>query len=121
VGEEGLPVDMSTINSLQVGGVVDRPWLVVARVNEHEWADWTWPQFPAKVTRPMNNCLRPANIPRSACRTRPAFAQEAVDTPDCYRDAMPPTAASFIQTPKGVRRLLNDELAKKDLARGQLP
>jgi hypothetical protein len=110
--KKGYQSTCRTINSLQAGGVVDRPWLVVARVHEHEWADWTWPQFPAEVTRPMNNCLRPANIPRSAYRTSPAFAQEAVDAPDCDRDAMPPIAGSFIQTPKGVRRLLNDELAK---------
>jgi hypothetical protein len=53
----------------KVGGVVDRPWLVGARVQEQEWANWTWPSFPVEVTRPMNNCLRPANIPRSAYRT----------------------------------------------------
>jgi hypothetical protein len=48
--KKGYQSTCRTINALQVGGVVDRPWFVVARVHEHEWAEWTWPLFPAEVT-----------------------------------------------------------------------
>jgi hypothetical protein len=50
------------------------------------------------ITQPMNNCLRPANIPCSGYQISPACAQEVVDIPDCDRDAMPPNAGSFIPT-----------------------
>jgi hypothetical protein len=98
--KKGYQSTCQMINALQVGGVVNRPWLVVARVHEHEWAEWTWPLIPAEVTRPMNNCLRPANIPRSAYRTSP-FTQEVGDIPDSDHDDMPLLAGSFIRTLKG--------------------
>jgi hypothetical protein len=109
--KKGYQSTCRTINSLQVGGVVNRPWLVVVRVHKQEWAEWTWHLLPAEVTRPINNCLRPANIPRSAYRTSPSVL-EGVVLPDCDQDVMPPNAGSYIQTPKGRRRLSNDELAK---------
>jgi hypothetical protein len=68
--KKGYQSTFRTINSLLVGGVIDRARLVVARVHEHEWAEWTWPLFLVKVMRPMNTCLWPANIPPSAYPTR---------------------------------------------------
>jgi hypothetical protein len=43
--KKGYQSTCQTVNALQVGGVVDRPWLVVARVHKHEWAEWTCPYF----------------------------------------------------------------------------
>jgi hypothetical protein len=32
-----------TLNGLQVGGVVNRAWLVAVRVNASTWGQWAWP------------------------------------------------------------------------------
>jgi hypothetical protein len=47
--KEGYQSTCQTINALQVGGDVDRPWLVVAQVHKYEWAEWTCPLFPAQA------------------------------------------------------------------------
>ena len=99
-----------TVNSLQVGGVVDRSWLLVARVLECDWESWSWPDFPPSTIRPMNNCLRPAKIPWSAYRVGDVYQDTSI--PDCNKDPMPWRPGSVIQTRKGIWRLLHDELAK---------
>jgi hypothetical protein len=101
------------INALQVGGVVDRTWLVVAR---HHDKDLSWPEWPEKVTRPMQNCLRPTGIPKAAYRPDPKTAQARVPgqttPPRSEFDVMPFIPGSWIGTPRGVRRILNDEIAR---------
>jgi hypothetical protein len=98
-----------TLNGLQVGGVVDRAWLVVVRVNASTWGRWAWPDFPGVVVRPMSNCLRPTGIPRPAYRFSPT---PLAAVPHSDVDAMPTRPGSLIVTLQGARRLLNDELAK---------
>jgi hypothetical protein len=58
----------------------------------------------------MSNCLRPVGIPCAAYRT--SSDPDSPMIPHCDRDAMPAKPGSWISTSKGVRRLLNDEIAK---------
>jgi hypothetical protein len=64
----------------------------------------------------MNNCLRPANIPRAAYKPhfdtdeQKLLAHKSI--PHSDRDPMPAWPGSLIETQRGVRRLLNDELAR---------
>jgi hypothetical protein len=98
--QKGYQSTCRSLNSLQVGGVVDRTWLVVARVQDQEWAHWTWPIFPAAVSRPMNNCLRPVGIPRSAYQTSPNVGSDVV-VPDsqCHLPQAVSSNASGNPTP----------------------
>jgi hypothetical protein len=55
------------LNATQVGGIIDLDWLVVIQSRRNTvWQELTWPATGHVVNRPMNNCLRPANIPRAA-------------------------------------------------------
>jgi hypothetical protein len=103
----------SLLNALQVGGVVDRTWLIVVR---HTLKNLPWPEWHGKVTRPMQNCLRPVGIPRAAYRPDPkpgvASSSGRTDIPRSEYDAMPFIPGSLISTPRGTRRLMNDEIAR---------
>jgi hypothetical protein len=84
----------SMINATQVGGVVDRQWLMVARVRNDQPEGWTWPKFPEEIQRPMNNCLGPAGVPWSAFFSSQAnglISHHPLPStiPDCDVDAMP--------------------------------
>jgi hypothetical protein len=98
-----------TLNGLQVGGVVDRAWLVVIRANECTWGKWAWPDFPGAMIRPMSNCLWPTGVPRSAYHISSSIS---VAVPHSDKDAMPARPGCPIVTLQGTRRLRNDELAK---------
>jgi hypothetical protein len=106
----GYRSSCKTVNALQVGGVVDRHWLIVARVKNLYWKNWSWPEFPPEVVRPMNKCLRPTGVPASAYKA--ASNMRASDAPNSDSDAMPWIPGSFITTRQGTRRLMNDEIAK---------
>jgi hypothetical protein len=67
----GYESTCQTLNGLQVGGVVDRAWLVVVRANTLLWGLWAWPDFPEVVVGPMSKCLWPTGIPRSAYHCSP--------------------------------------------------
>jgi hypothetical protein len=97
---------------------VDRYWLVVVRDRrtDRKQTTWIWPTIGEEVSRPMNNCLRPMGIPYATYRrdlgTAKARLQHLKAIPHCERDPMPAWPGDLIETVKGVRRLLNDELAK---------
>jgi len=107
---EGYQTTCRTLNGLQVGGVVDRAWLVVARIPADALNGWAWPHFPAQVIRPMSNCLRPTGVPWSAYHVKPKHQDGPI--PHADEDSMPARPGSFIRTDQGTRRLLHDELAK---------
>jgi hypothetical protein len=105
------------INATQVGGVVDRRWLVVVRYrSEDDMHDTKWPELGEKVSRPMNNCLRPSGIPYAAYHKVQDIINDQTRPKPFTRhselDPMPPWPGHLIDTPKGVRRLLNDELTR---------
>jgi hypothetical protein len=105
------------INATQVGGVIDLVWLVVVRSKRTtDKQEFKWPNAGPEVSRPMNNCLQPTNIPRAAYKhqldTDAKKLLCPVVIPHCDRDPMPAWPGSWIDTPRGVRRLLNDELSK---------
>jgi hypothetical protein len=52
-------------NSTQVGGVVDRKWLLCMRVLRSAKLGNDWPDLPHEIPRPMANCLRPFGVPGS--------------------------------------------------------
>jgi len=103
----------SLLNALQVGGVVDRTWLIVVR---HRVKNLSWPEWHGKVTRPMQNCLKPVGIPKAAYRPDPhidvADGSGRTELPRSEYDSMPFIPGSLISTPRGTRRLLNDEIAR---------
>jgi hypothetical protein len=104
----------SLLNALQVGGVVDRTWLIVVR---HTAKNLSWPEWHGKkVTRPMQNCLKPVGIPKAAYRPEPninvADGSRRTELPQSEYDSMPFIPGSLISTPRGTRRLLNDEIAR---------
>jgi hypothetical protein len=105
------------INSTQVGGVVDRRWLVVIRYRSRKnERDLKWPNLGGEVTRPMNNCLRPNGIPYAAYRRCAPHNKSRSSIGDLIphsdKDSMPAWPGSLIETSRGVRRMLNDELAR---------
>lgn len=111
--EHGYGSTCSLLNALQVGGVVDRTWLVVAR---HIAKNLSWPEWHGTVIRPMQNCLKPVGIPKAAYRpdSNPDVARGSgrTDLPRSEYDAMPFIPGSLISTPRGTRRILNDEIAR---------
>jgi hypothetical protein len=67
--EQGYSTSCRNINSTQVGGVVDRYWLVVVRYRSTLLdPELEWPEVGEGVCRPMSNCLRPTGIPGTAYR-----------------------------------------------------
>jgi hypothetical protein len=107
---EGYQTTCQTVNGLQVGGVVDRAWLTVARIPADALNGWAWPHFPEPVTQPMSNCLRPTGVPWSAYHSSPNHHDGPI--PHVDEDSMPARPGSFIRTVRGMYRLLHDELAK---------
>jgi hypothetical protein len=64
---------------------------------------------PTVLARPMSNLLRPFGVPYKAFGRSQDKPQHA---PNAQYEPLPPWAGSWIQTTKGVRRLLADELAR---------
>jgi hypothetical protein len=89
------------LNSTQVGGVVDRPWLIVSRYrNPDGKKPWKWPATTEAVSRPMSNCLRPVDIPYSACRRDLDIVEAKLRSPepipDSGKDPMPAWPGCYI-------------------------
>jgi hypothetical protein len=113
----GYATNCRSINSTQVGGVVDRYWLVVVRYqNALQGSELEWPRIDEEVKCPMSNCLRTTGIPGSAfrydLRSDAAVLAYPGEIVDSERDSMPAWPGSLICTPRGTHRLLNDELAR---------
>jgi hypothetical protein len=105
------------LNATQVGGIIELDWLMVIHSRKNTiWQDLKWPAVGPVINRAMNNCLRPANIPRPSYKfDKQSDAQKLLHSgpiPHCGRDPMPAGPGRSIETQKGVRRLLNDELAR---------
>ena len=105
-GKLGYASTRRSVNATQVGGVVDRTWMICARYQQASQV-WTWPELSQNVIRPMANCLRFMGVPGSA------YLQVSDSTrlvPTFSEDAMPSNPGHPIRTERGVRRLLHDEL-----------
>ena len=107
--EKGYASSCITANATCAGGVVDRAWLIVARWKRSVREGWIWPELPTEVERPMVNCLRPVGVPWAAYRQVPTGSTD--DIPSARLNCMPAQPGAFINTDRGVRRLLHDELA----------
>jgi hypothetical protein len=95
------------INAVEVGGAINQERLLVARVHAFWNHLWTWGDLEAgeEVTRPMSNLLTPPGlVPRHLYDHR---SQRVV--PDAQVDPMPCYIGAWIQTEKGVRRLMPEE------------
>jgi hypothetical protein len=105
-----LGYDSSCIsaNATQVGGVVDRKWVICARTLQRAKTGWTWPELPQEVTRPMANCLRYVGVPGLAYRHVPQDSCHPL--PNAQTDCMPAMPGAIIKTERGSRMLLHDEL-----------
>jgi hypothetical protein len=96
------------VHAAETGGAVDQSKLVVIRALPSIEQDLVWPLLLPKVTRLMANCLQPVGIPQRAFLAGPALEWE----PSALLDPMPSTPGRIIQTDRGRRRLLKDELAQ---------
>jgi hypothetical protein len=115
--ELGYQSNCCIVNATQVGGVVNRPWLIVVRYHENFLRTrWLWLPITEEIRRPMDNCLRPTGIPFAAYRTDLQTAKARLahpsSIPDSEKDPMPAYTGQLITTPRGTRRLRNDELAR---------
>jgi hypothetical protein len=95
-------------NSTQVGGVVDRKWLMCSRILRKSQIGPGWPTVPQEVIRPMANCLRYVGVPGAAYRYIPLQSQRLI--PNVATECMSPQPGASIRTTRGVRRLWHDEL-----------
>jgi hypothetical protein len=96
------------VHAGETGGAVDQSKLVVVRALPDIEQGLVWPQLLPKVVWPMANCLRPTGIPQRAFFSGPALEWE----PSAQLDPMTSTPGRIIQTDRGRRRLLKDELAR---------
>jgi hypothetical protein len=115
--QQGYSTSCKNLNSTQVGGVVDRYWLIIVHYRSTLLdPELDWPEVSEEVCRPMSNCLRPTGVPGRAYRhdldsdkAKLAY-QHAVAGSE--REPMPAWPGSLISTPRGTRKLLNAELAQ---------
>ena len=112
--ETGYITRCKLICVADLGSSVNQEWLVVARLNEtlDHLDHWDWPDLPPPAHRPMANCLRPFGVPWKAYQKNPTRQLPDRYIPHQDLDLMPAFAGSYIQTTKGIRRLLHDELSK---------
>jgi hypothetical protein len=95
-------------NATQVGGVVDRKWLICSRIFRQAKIGPDWPELPQEIIRPMANCLRPVGVPGSAYLKSDNYSYRPM--PAARNDCMPAIPGAFIRMKHGPRRLLHDEL-----------
>jgi hypothetical protein len=117
VGTVWLPNELQCRECDASGGVIAKLWLIVVRYNEEfQKTRWLWHPVTEEIRGPMDNCLWPTGVPYSAYRTdlQTAKARLAYNfpIPDCEKYPMPAHPGQLIFTPRGTRRLLNDELAR---------
>lgn len=97
----------------QVGGAITQVKLLVLRIAEPKSAGWTWPAEEAASTevRPMSNLLTPPGLVgwNKYIRNRPDLEEQALDV---LTSPMPNQIGSLIQTDRGMRRLLPEEVAR---------
>lgn len=106
----GYQTRCKLINATEVGGAVDQTRLLVARLHRSLPPTWEWPPLEreAETPRPMGNLLRPPGlVPRSAYLRVPTGT-----SPHAHHDPMPARVGRLIETERGIRRLLPEELAK---------
>jgi hypothetical protein len=106
----GFESTCTTANAIHAGGVVNRRWLlVVVRVHANAKMGWVWPELSQEVRRPMANCLQHVGVPGSAYQHR--LQDSLRPLPQANQDCIPAKAGTLIQTQRGSRSLLHDELA----------
>ena len=94
-----------------IGGALIQPRLIVIRIHQTIANTWTWlPINTHRSSRPMNNLLTPPGlIPYRRRLYEPEYRGFA---PDSHTAPMPSLPGQYIQTEKGIRRLLPEEFAR---------
>jgi hypothetical protein len=98
------------INATEVGGAIQQERLIVVRVHVHFEHLWTWDKIEAgqEVQRPMSNLLTPPGlVPYKAYDRRTTRT-----VPNARTDPMPGHFGAWIETEKGIRRLMPEETSK---------
>lgn len=101
------------LNSTHIGGAIDQPRFIIIRCKRDGGFDWHWETVCPQPPRPMSNLLIPHGLlpPQSH---REYARQNLLNFPlprwDC--DPMPCRPGSWIETSKGRRRLLNEEIGR---------
>ncbi|CAJ1936816.1 unnamed protein product [Cylindrotheca closterium] len=108
--EAGCNINCCTIKATSIGGAITQERLLVVRTRIDCQAQWTWDSLDRdmSVIRPMGNLLTPPGlIPRKS------YSQSgSTHTPHSLHDPMPNQIGAWIQTEKGVPRLLKEEVAR---------
>jgi len=108
----------SRLAATDYNGCVDQSRMIVLRILNYDTMNEmkvTWPKKSTMPARPMGNLLRPVGIPwASYRRDLEGLNQTTVirHIPDSRQDPMPCRVGDLIRTPKGVRPLFSDEIAK---------
>jgi hypothetical protein len=106
----GYTTRCRVINAVEVGGAINQERLLVACVHAFWNHLWTWGDLEAgeEVTQPMSNLLTPPGlVPRHLYDHR---SKRVV--PDARVNPMPCYIGAWIQTEKGVRRIMPEETSK---------
>jgi hypothetical protein len=101
------------VEATQVGGAIDQSRLIVVRIRRSSnITEWRWQDLEksdSQVRRPMSNLLTPSGLlPRNTTYS----TNRPKSYPRWNQDPMPPKPGYFIETEKGVRRVLIDEFVR---------
>jgi hypothetical protein len=104
-------------NGTALGGAVSQARLVIVyfdteRIPLQVIRTWEPPAASTHAPRPMSNLLRPHGVPRQAYFHADRHRPITGTVPSSTTCSMPSTVNSWINTPRGIRKLLPDELAK---------
>jgi hypothetical protein len=108
--EMGFVTRCHLINAAEVGGAIQQERLIVARVHAFWEHLWTWDRIEAgqEVLRPMSNLLTPPGLVPSRMYDR----RSVLTVPHSRLDPMPSHLGAWVETEKGIRRLMPDETSK---------
>ena len=111
--DAGYDSRFKRVAAVDVGGAINQGRLLIARVQVEFSPYWTWEvTSPVQTPRPMSNLLLPAGlIPRTM------YVPEGKLPPGTFVsrydvDAMPSQPNSWIETERGIRRLMGKEYAR---------
>lgn len=105
--EMGYTTRCRLINATEVGGAIQQERLIVARVHAHWEHLWSWDNIEAgqEVLRPMSNLLTPPGLVSPKLYDRRSNRK----VPQARTDPMPGHMGAWIETERGIRRLMPEE------------
>jgi hypothetical protein len=108
--EMGFTTRCRLINATEVGGAIHQERLIVARVHVFWEHLWTWDKIEAgqEVLRPMSNLLTPPGL----VPVRMYDRRTDRTAPNSRLEPMPSHMGAWVETERGIRRLMPEETSK---------